>query len=231
MSSFAARLQQIDIRSKLIVNGFIRESQKLLPFEDNAYYNLNALIVQICLLYYAINEYWDKVSSAFITEQNGTVLKRVSDYWDNANFGKVIVPSIGDCIYEWYLRINQSKSGSVFIGIIDAKCDNTNKSIIASTNKYSKFVYHGFIESSRISFLPRSYVQLKYRTGYDILIRMNTEQGELEFYKMTNNGKGMELSLKADYKQDKYLSYKIAASIFDVDTCITLTKFQVYTHK
>ena len=226
MSSFASRLRQIDIRSKLIVNGFIRESQKLLPFEDNAYNNLNALIIQICLIYYSIIEYWDKVSPAFITEENGTVLKKItSPSWSNANFGKVIVPSIGICIYEWSLKINKLMTGHAFVGIIDAKCNSTNENISAASRKYCAYLWYGFSGSSGISSQHLDY-ELKYRTGDEILIRMNTKQGKLEFYKMSNNGKGMELSFKTDYKQDKYLSYKIAATIFYAD-CITLTKFQV----
>ena len=227
LSSFAARLQQIDIRSKLIVNGFIRESQTLLPFEENAYYNLNELILQICLIYYAINEYWDELSSDFITEGNGKILKKITSCsWKNANFGKVIVPSIGDCIYEWYLRIDKLRNGSSFIGIIDAKCSTTNTNLTLSRNKYFAYLWYGYSGSSRFPFQSTSY-GLIYGTGDDILIRMNTKQAKLEFYKMSNNGKGMKLSFKTDYEQDKYLSYKIAASIHWSNDCITLTKFQV----
>ena len=62
MADLLKQVQYIDLKSKLIVYGFIRESQDLLPFENNPYYNLNELIAQIscpimylqfgCLMYH-----------------------------------------------------------------------------------------------------------------------------------------------------------------------------------
>ena len=75
MTALTTRLKLVDHASKMIVNGFLRQSQTLLPFERNPYFILIELIVQICLIYYARIEFWDLLDSNFITQENGTILK------------------------------------------------------------------------------------------------------------------------------------------------------------
>ena len=50
--------RKIEKRIVYVVNGFIHESQELLP-ANNVYYNIPELIIQICLIFYHIKEYWD----------------------------------------------------------------------------------------------------------------------------------------------------------------------------
>ena len=110
------RLKQLTLRDKVIVNGFIRESQNLLPFDENPYYNLTDLIIQICLIYYAINEGWDILHEDFGTrEDKSALMRKKGEGWDNANYGQFFVPSKGNYIYEWCFKIHGSH---IIIGIM-----------------------------------------------------------------------------------------------------------------
>ena len=146
------RLKDIDERSGMIVNGFIRESQNLLPFDENPYYNLTDLIVQICLIYYAMNECWDVLSDDFITEEDRSILKKNKGFgaWGNSNYGKLSIPSKGDYAYEWHIKINQVRFGYAFIGIADAdKSKDYMKKSPGLTLKVS------------LSLAPDNFIQLK----------------------------------------------------------------------
>ena len=226
MEGLSDRTKKIDLRSKLIVNGFIRESQKLLPFEENVYYNLNELIIQICLIYYAINEYWDLISSDFITNKDKSELKRqVGGNWNNTNYGKTIIPSIGNFIYEWYLKIGSLEYGYAFIGICDSKYNVLEDSAEwAVIPRYLWDGNTGFMEDGKAA--SKSVEGLKYMTGDIISIRLNTKEGTVEFYKALED-KEKKLSGQMDVEQGQDLSYRLAATIYWHGNYITLTQFDV----
>eukprot|EP01084_Bolivina_argentea_P185931 320551_1 len=107
-SDILKKMGQIDDRTKLIVNGFIRHSQNLLPFEDNSYFNICDLVIHLCTLYYYVNEYWDILSVNSKTASEKTVLmKSNSDDWSHTNYCHQTIPSEGDIIYQWYLKMNK----------------------------------------------------------------------------------------------------------------------------
>ena len=75
-----AKISTFDDRIKKIVFGFIRNSQKLLP-KNNQYYNIPDLVIQICLLYYLINDKFDKKcigNQMFLDEKNETIIMKKS---------------------------------------------------------------------------------------------------------------------------------------------------------
>ena len=220
-------LKKIDAESKLIVDGFIRESQKLLPFEDNPYYNLNELIVHLCLMYYVMNEYWDILAAGFETEQDGTVLKRTpNEGWENANYGKKIVPSMGKYVYEWYFKINRLDYGYAYIGICDSKCDDIEEGIRwLDVDRYVYYGYRGIITGYANN---KPHLDgLKYATENMVLMRLNTKMGTIEFYQSENEDAEMQLSGKMDILQEEELSYRMAVTVYNNKRCITLTKFAV----
>ena len=227
MADISSRLKQIDNRSKTIVNGFIRESQDLLPFEENAYYNLTELIVQICLIYYAINEHWDVLAADFAAEEDKRMLKRLQGAsWENTNYGKQIIPSIGDLIYEWYLKIGNLEYGYAFIGICDAKCDMTHDSAYWSVFKrYFYAGYHGKISGE----FGRDKDGKKYATGDTVMIRLNTKDRTIEFlHKAGDHDQELQSVVKVPIKAEETLSYRLAATIYYGKCYITLQKFEVY---
>ena len=228
MADVVSKLRWIDPESKLIVNGFIRESQKLLPFEESPYYNLTELIVQLCLIYYAINEYWDKFSSDFITENDKCIIKRVNNsHWNATVLGQQILPSIGNIIYEWYFNIVKLKHGASFIGICDSKFDDVNQAV--RWTDYLNYMYYG--SRGRIAgnkFSERVAGQ-KYKEGDIVSMRLNTKQGIIEFYKQSKEDKDRVLSGKMKFAQKKELSYKMCCMMYYCGDHIKLAKFQTIT--
>ena len=181
-------------------------------------------IVNMIIEYYAISEFWKVLSSDFITEEDGTVLKRVKGGdWENCNYGENIIPSIGGYIYEWYFEIVKLDSGYAFIGICDTKCDTTDDSArwIAS----NQYMYYGY--GGRITQNAKTTKGLKYRTGDKIMIRLNTKQGKIEFYRALIETETMEFSGSCQVTQEKDLYYKMATTMYYHGTCVKLIKFDV----
>ena len=226
MAHFHQRLKQVTHKDKLIVNGFIREAQDLLPFEDNPYYNLNGLIVQICLIYFAMEEYWDTLHPNFITEERGTVLKRAENSgWGNANYGKFVVPSIGNCVYEWHFEINKIVHGSAMIGMVDVQEMRLNEGL-----KWNQSVdsYCWYGSRGLLSYKFNQRVQGNtFEDGDIVIMKVDTNQGFIEFSHAKNENAEAKISGKLDLKQADYLSYKMAATIYYKDNYITLTKFEI----
>ena len=233
MSDILSRLKKIDFRSKLIVNGFIRESQKLLSFKDNPYYNLNALIIQICLIYYAMTEYWDILADGFITEKNGTVLKKTnnsSNNWSNTSYGKTVMPSIGNCIYEWFIKLDKIYSGFLHIGICDSKCDLTIRSV--RWNNFDRYLCHasnGFIASRKASGASKLSKGIKFWEGCVLSIRVDTKKGIIQFHSNSEGSDEEHQSVQLKLQQKVDLSYRLAASICCATDYITITKLEMHT--
>ena len=182
-------------------------------------------IGNIIIKYYLITEYFDILCPDFIADEDGTVLKRIANNnWINSNYGKNIIPSIGDYIYEWYFKINKLDHGYAFIGICDSDCSITSDS--AKWVAKHRYMYYGHVgriirDGDRIN------GALKYKTDDVIVIRLNTKEGKIEFYKVMNEDGEKQLSGKCEVKQDEALSYKLAATLYYDQACVTLTKFDV----
>ena len=220
----ALRLRSIDDNTKYLVSGFIKQSQSLLPFEVSPYYNLTELIVQICLIYYAITEYWNILDSHFITQQYGTVLKRkILNGWRNTNYGKMVIPSIGNLIYEWHLKINKVRQGAAFIGIADANKVDTGYGFRWST-KVANYCWYGDAGQLSYRFNHTTKEGTRFRSGDIIVIKVDTMNGFVEFYKGRNSAKN---STKFDLEQKDVLSYRIAVTMFNGSNYITLIRFNI----
>ena len=226
LSDISDRLKQIDIKSKLIVNGFIRESQYLLPVDDNPYYNLNELIIRICLIYYAIVECWAVLHNSFISKENGIVLRRETgrERWENANYGKMTIPSIGEYIYEWRIKIGKLRNTALLLGVCDSKCNVMNQGV--KWLDCHRYIYSA--NAGTITTLPRRRIQGNRLQGWNIvLIRVDSKKGRIGFYEALNENEKMELSEEIDLMQKEDLSYRLAASLFYNGDYITITDFQM----
>ena len=217
-------------RNRIIVNGFVRQSQSLLPFEDNPYYNLTEVITQICLVYYALNEYWNLLHHDFVTEENGRRLTRIKGKGrNNTNYGNLTVPSKGNCGYEWHIKINKFRYDRGAIGIVDAN-ESRNyivKAIGKTPEALSYLYYGGSGDLSYRAFYEKAY-GIAYKTGNIIIIKLDTKNGIVQFHHAKNETAEVVLSSSCDIEQRDSLSYQLAATMEWDGTSITLIKFQQY---
>ena len=236
MADIYTRSQHIDLTSKFIVNGFIRESEELLPFENNPYYHVNELVAQVCLVYYAIVEYWDNLSPIFTAQNDRTVMKRsyvkgTCGDWSDAGYGKQCIPSKGNLIYEWYVKMTGVRRSRFKIGICDSKYHRTDNAFgddgIANYCYENNGKLTGLEDGECFRFSERPC----FGRGDLISLRLDTKKGEMQFYLQSrlnlilNKPKKLCPPFRILHRDD--LSYKLAASIYYNNDCMNIEKFEI----
>ena len=109
MAVISQKMRQVDQRSEITATGYMRDAQTLFESEDtNPYYNIMIhLIVRLCLMFYAMDEYWTKknISKSCDIGDEGTKLECIQRGWHNTSFGNMKIPSKGNLVYRWWYRI------------------------------------------------------------------------------------------------------------------------------
>ena len=94
-------------REKDLINGFIREIQKIFP-EDVPFYNIPISINKICGVFYQLyNDKWDKkyIGVNHRLSQDGYRIEHIKSY-QNTSYGSLIVKSPG--IYRWGFKLHHT---------------------------------------------------------------------------------------------------------------------------
>ena len=110
------KLGNIDDECILIIDGFIREAQSLLP-RENTFYNIPPSITHIILLFYYIQmDEFELFPSCFTpSDDNKTVIKTDGTDWASA-CGKIGIESQSNIRCFWKLKLIK-ESSPLFIGI------------------------------------------------------------------------------------------------------------------
>ena len=110
------KLNEIDKRTQLIIFGFVRESQKILPC-NTSFYTIPSLIIHIILSFYFEADYFDKFASNIeITEDGKKMRVKSANGWVNV-YGKIEIDSMSDICCYWKIKIIK-KTSNMFIGIV-----------------------------------------------------------------------------------------------------------------
>lgn len=118
-------VKYVDKQVKIIVNGYIRRCQQLLP-TDNAYYNISPLVVFTCILYYNELEHFDKdhcgpqIKISDPKKRTITIDKR--GIWQTV-FGKKKINPQSNTIIKYEFIINEGVTSNVAFGFA-ANADN-----------------------------------------------------------------------------------------------------------
>ena len=108
MSSSLKLLSQTDNRTKYAVYGWIRQAEKELQIGNIPTKEIGS----ICILYYRADEIFDSVGSEVIlSEDKRTITKTDPTQQDIpvCNYGLIQIPTNGDSICRWDLRINKKE--------------------------------------------------------------------------------------------------------------------------
>ena len=121
-------------RDKDVIFGFIRNAQRLLPFKENPYYTIPALVAYVVLPYFAAIEYFTKHGTAMTLSDDKFTCKNNRRTWstvycafdinDKTNYNKVI----------WDLLINIPKSETLAVLGIDGSNKNFPDKSINNSN-------------------------------------------------------------------------------------------------
>ena len=103
-------LSQIDHKTNHLVHGYIRAIEQILK-QDNSAIIIPSLVIYTCLIYYWLNEHFDIINESVVIQTSNKMKlisgKGSSNKWNNSNFGNILIPSIGDDIYKWKLKLTR----------------------------------------------------------------------------------------------------------------------------
>ena len=122
------KLNEIDAKTKLVVGGFVRKCQILLP-DASAFYNIPPSIIDIILMYFYVTDEFDIVSDNIEMRNKCKNIVTKGRGWSCA-YGKVCIHSESKIHCYWKVKLLKS-TGNSFIGI-------TNNRIVSSTNERRK---------------------------------------------------------------------------------------------
>eukprot|EP01084_Bolivina_argentea_P018751 34890_1 len=206
--------------SVLIVNGFIRQSNELLPVSRSPYFNIPKAIIQLCFEYYFINEYWDILGKDTKISLDKTSLIKIQSGWDNTSYGKNTIPSIGNYIYKWKIKIDKLTNHGMYIGI----ASNHNETHLGFQDT---FIDYNYVWDGGFGLCFCQSVVIEMSIPYDeddiIYIQLNTQNGTLMFAVNDEQDKPFPI------KQNENINYKLAVSMMNPNDCIIVDDFKI-TH-
>ena len=130
MSTLYKQLQGVDERTKLIVNGYVRNIQQLL-----ANWTIPTEIIDQCIAFYFIKILWDL--ERLNQEEQCTIIDRTSSGWVSIPINQYI--TIGMCnIFEISVKSIENTSGTaqaIFIGFVRDKVIPNNSIFCYGHNK------------------------------------------------------------------------------------------------
>ena len=142
IQSYLDDIKMIDQCTKDIVNGCIRDAQKLFP-NDNAYYNIPPLVIYWCILFYA-RESFDSLNSSQNYEFIGnTRIKKLRDCYETVYLTRVA--NKGKHKWTFQLYKFDSRKFTTIIGLWKTKFEAkpTNDLTSSSIKFYGLYVNDG----------------------------------------------------------------------------------------
>ena len=113
-------LEKVDLRTHLIIFGYLRQLQQLLLNENsvhNVYIDTPLLINYKCLLFYIGGmDYFFRCGRHCELLNNNKLIKHLKLEWGNATFGKHEILSTSQGIHKWTLQ-NKSNNRNFNVGI------------------------------------------------------------------------------------------------------------------
>lgn len=94
-----ASCKDVDEITKLIIFGYIRDSEKLLKSSQHKLFHyIPPLITSICILYYNEPEQFEIAGDGIVISDDKTSIKK-DEYWSwhNTSYGTLIIPSTNNC--------------------------------------------------------------------------------------------------------------------------------------
>ena len=115
----STRPRRVNERTLNIVNGYMRGAQILLPYQSNPYFNIPALIVNLCLGFYNNPEYFTVCNEGLKLKDEEKVIDSDSSY-DGTCYGYVDIMNDTDWKYVWTFKIIKYPQWSLLAIGIDA---------------------------------------------------------------------------------------------------------------
>ena len=217
------KLKGVDERSKNIVFGYLRRSQKLLT---RKYMNISPLIYYICLHYYNIPEHWT-INEQYINHiQLNNSRDTVEITMDEriTIYGTIYTHNNKNCVYRWDVKIINCAAGdTIYIGIDSSNKQLFNKNFCNKKSNGNIF----YAISSEGEIVSQTHFEGYYCGRFNneddvVRIELDTKNKTFKGYK-----NGIESGV-AFYSINLSNSFNFAASMSMKSSCLQLINFEQF---
>lgn len=223
LESDLTRLKNVDNYNKYVVFGFIREST------DNIK-DIPQLINYTVLLYSPQKMDSWKIVGNFTDyfHLRRTITKFKRNCWDNCSFGNITVPSTHSYICKWCLHINHGDDLMIGITSFDDKNDEIKLQPGESLweqdgSSYCYWSRNGTFKLNESGEETWPEYGQCFGANDDVYIELDLEKRTVVF---TKNAQRFGIAYK-NIKIGKHINYKLAISMFDVNSSITIKSFEI----
>eukprot|EP01084_Bolivina_argentea_P227012 383403_1 len=225
MATSFKELDDVDKRTKLMMYGFLHlcTQPKLLLL------NIPDVIVNLCLLYYYVNEFWDICGQNIVRSDDKRKLIKTKNGWSNTSCGFHTISSPiyntsiydgDDCnFYKWDIQIIKSKQYPSYISIGLSRNFDIGQSICNTLQKWTNNICYYGHNGNQMHGSCKSIGDV-YGQNDIISIELNTKNGMVSFYKNdVIQGKSWRIAISACVK------YKLAVSVCDKGDSVSIMRF------
>lgn len=228
MTTSLKALKAIDQTTQCTVFGYIRQQEKQLSL----YINITPEIIYLCLAYYYLGEYFDKVANCYTLSQDKRTVTKVNDGlgWDNTAYGIIWIDSAIPQIVQWKFKINKLLfENGIYFCLVST--DNRINEDCLNTKIVMDYPNYGFSDNffftcnnmeSKVN--NENALDEKFFKGNDTVIMiLNTKDRELH----CQNEKDEKLLIFDKVKIDKGIRYKMAVQLYDEMNSVSLIDFDL----
>eukprot|EP01084_Bolivina_argentea_P115112 204780_1 len=222
------KIKQIDNNTKLILFGFIRQSQHELmnKHKEDTFYIIPDLITYACLLFYYTDEYFAKSNLAeiIISDNKQTITKRNAPFvskfgWDNTSYGNLWIDSNENKIIIWTLKMNRTSGDDICIGIVPTDDDMHEDFTLQCANNYS-FCTNGIFMASGIHHPAHSVISCRQGDTIQFILDLIESKLKINIIDQDKNCVLCDTIRKAPN-----IKYKLAISLHYCDDSVTLINY------
>ena len=219
-------LKSVNGHTKYLIYCYIHEIEKQYKLSAN----IPASIFDICILFFFIQEYFEKCGKNSIISGNYTLTKISTDSWENAAFGKKWFESNTNDTIKWTIKvIATGKEGAcgINIGIISKEFD-TNHSFYTvgdqqETHQPFYFNSNGYLVYDNGKYKGFIMPMYGYNKSNDTLtMELNLKKAQLIYY---INDKCYGVAVDNIVKNDN-VKYKFVVSLYFANAKIKLINFE-----
>ena len=180
-----SQIKQAKIKEKLVVYGYLRQYQSLLP-SNNSYYNIPELVYLTCIAFYRQIEYFTKHGKYIKLNNECNKASIELDGKTDTVYGNIDINGDDNCIYLWLFKVLTNRL--YYFGIDSSNKNQINDSFaIKSKNKYEYYAA-GFNESTVYIYSHKFVTGYKFlfnggiKPNDEIKMELNTKTKCLKFY-------------------------------------------------
>ena len=140
-------VKKVDQRTRDIVNGFIKQTQSILPSNDNPYYNIPSLVFILTILYYSNPEYFTIHGENMKVNENKDVIECIRAIRDNNTvYGNFVITKEDKGKFMWTFKLYKAESGAIArIGIDSSNKKFANTDLTGyGNNENAYYIYHSY---------------------------------------------------------------------------------------